>query len=458
MIDLGTLGGSTSYATAISDSGQIVGYSTTSTSSSSPTHAFLLKGSGPMSSADDLGVPSGYASSYATAISSNGVYIAGYANKTVTTSDGFQETVTEPFMYTNGQWIDLGNLGGILAEATGINDSGQAVGYSTTTPNSLGGGAQEDAFLYTSSQGIQDLNTQIESGSKWTLGTATAINDNGVIAGIGGGPDGHEDGFLLYPPTDGGGGGGGGGGGSSGGGGGSNNGGSNPVGGTNPGTPLPGSSPGGPGAGLFDTKTRLKAHPRPAVSGRPVTLTATVKVLGHTRGVPTGSVRFLDGTIVLGEAALGHGKANLVISSLPMQSNPIEVQYTGGPGFAPSNSGVVIEKIKSPHSKAKVIHAPIPITSTPSSSASGAVQGPDSGLGSPAGTASALVNATFLGLIAPDKGQASHTSDRSSGTHPRRVISVKIGSSSGVGGPREPAVKQARPAALKVPTHLIGTE
>jgi probable HAF family extracellular repeat protein len=345
LIDLGTLGGSTSYATAINDSGQIVGYSTTSTSSNSPTHAFLLKGSGPMSSADDLGLPPGYTSSYATAISPNGVFIAGYATKTVTTSSGVQENVTEPFLYANGQWIDLGNLGGNVAEATGINDSGQAVGYSTTSTNTLGG-LQTDAFLYTSSQGIQDLKTLIDSGSKWTLETATAINDNGVIAGIGGGPDGKTDGFLLYPP----------------------NGQSptptpttptptpitptpTPITPTPPPTPItptPPPGPGNPTPGSLRTRVQFTAHPRSAKVGQPVTLIATVKVLGHGRGIPTGSVEFLGGSAILDTIALSGGKATLRASSLPVGRDAIRVNYVGAGNFTSSTSGVVIVNIKMP--------------------------------------------------------------------------------------------------------------
>ncbi len=71
------MGGSSSEATGINDSGQIVGYSTTTTSFDSPTHAFLLN--------------------------------------------------------RGSQMKDLGTLGGTSSEATAINASGQIVGYSTTS-------------------------------------------------------------------------------------------------------------------------------------------------------------------------------------------------------------------------------------------------------------------------------------------------------------------------------------
>ena len=152
LIDLGTLGGSQSVATAINDATEIVGYSTTA-ASGSPTHAFLLKGTGPLTASDDLGVPQGYTSSYATAISSNGEFIAGYATKTFTASDGLTETATEPFVYSNGKWTDLGNLGGTDAVANGVDASGDVVGYAVIPRTGVIGGTVTVAFVYTSSEG-----------------------------------------------------------------------------------------------------------------------------------------------------------------------------------------------------------------------------------------------------------------------------------------------------------------
>ena len=369
LIDLGTLGGSESVATGINDAGQIVGDSTTGTDSNSPTHAFLLSGSGPLSSRDDLGVPPGYADSYATAINTTGE-VAGYATRTITLSDGNTETVTEPFLYNNGQWTDLGNLGGIDAAATGIDDSGAVVGYSTTNASPGLGLSSVHAFLYTASGGIQDLNNLIDAGSQWTLENATAINASGVIAGLGSGPDtGFYDGFLLYPPNT-----------------------PNPTPTptptspgptptptpTSPGptptptptsptsTPPPTPKPGGPSKGPFHTRTTLSARPRSLKLGRPVTVTATVRVLGRVRVIPTGSVGFLDGPTLLDEVPLGHGKATLTLSNLPVGRQAIRVQYAGAGDFLASESVVVIENVKAPRPKPKVTPSPSLPTSTPS--------------------------------------------------------------------------------------------
>jgi probable HAF family extracellular repeat protein len=141
MVDLGTLGGTSSYGEAINDIGQVTGYSS--------SHAFLytrMPGSG-------------------------------------------------------GVMHDLGTLGGDYSYAYGINNSGQVVGSSgndafvyTGTPGVDGKMIDLDVWL--------DANNPAE-GAKWTLGYATEVNNNGWITGGGlynDGPGGLSDGdraFLL---------------------------------------------------------------------------------------------------------------------------------------------------------------------------------------------------------------------------------------------------------------------
>ena len=75
---------------------------------------------------------------------------------------------------------DLGTLGGSSSLATGINDSGQVVGYSYISGDS--------AYHATIWNGITptDLNSFLsvsEVNAGWVLIAATGINDNGWVVG-----------------------------------------------------------------------------------------------------------------------------------------------------------------------------------------------------------------------------------------------------------------------------------
>ena len=166
--DLGTLGGSTSEATGINASGQIVGYSETATGSL--THAFLLNPGSPM---EDLGTLGG-SMSEATGINASG-QVVGYS----ATSTSPRSPV-DAFLWSPGTGMqDLGTLYGYVdCYATAINKSGVVAGYVTDE------GLPGYAFIYENGQ-MKDLNSLLPSNSGWVLETATAINDQGVVVGMG---------------------------------------------------------------------------------------------------------------------------------------------------------------------------------------------------------------------------------------------------------------------------------
>ncbi len=84
---------------------------------------------------------------------------------------------------------DLGTLAGASTSyANGINAGGVVVGVSNSR-----------AFIYRSGV-MTDLNSLITPGSGWTLQTANAISDTGVIVG-GGLFGGLPHGFMLVPVT-----------------------------------------------------------------------------------------------------------------------------------------------------------------------------------------------------------------------------------------------------------------
>src|SRR5437879_975813 len=86
---------------------------------------------------------------------------------------------------------DLGTLGGANSAASGINTSGQVVGYSEIPG---GGSFYYHAFLYTSGT-LFDLNVLGLPG--WLFNQALAINDSAQISGIATTTTGYGEAFVL---------------------------------------------------------------------------------------------------------------------------------------------------------------------------------------------------------------------------------------------------------------------
>ena len=162
MKSLGTLGGTNSVATSINEGGEITGSS--STPGNAATHAFLVR-DGTMIDIGTLGTSSeGFGINNATEVVGRSQLASG---------------ASHAFLYSGGMMADLGTLGGRNSEAAAINDFSQVVGASE-----VAGGSGTHAFLY--QHGVMtDLNTRLRPGSGWLLETATAINLEGEIAGVG---------------------------------------------------------------------------------------------------------------------------------------------------------------------------------------------------------------------------------------------------------------------------------
>lgn len=175
--DLGTpFGGTSSEASGINDSGQIIGFS----QATDRIHAFVYSNG----TFTDLGqLANAQGDTWALAINNAG-QIVGYA-------------VSHAFLYSGGTMIDLGFLSGFnISQANAINSVGDVVG------TSFGGESYGRAFLY--SQGtLQDLNDLVPPIAGYTLTDARAINTSGQIVcdgvntAAGGTPTTHS--FLLTP-------------------------------------------------------------------------------------------------------------------------------------------------------------------------------------------------------------------------------------------------------------------
>lgn len=162
--DLGTLGGTFSYAAGISNAGQVVGWS--ATASDAQVRATLWQGGVPR----DLGTLGG-ATSQACAISRENGYVAGYADTSAGEPHACVFRVSAAGAVLSR--LDLGTLGGGSSYAYGINSQGVAVGASNGRAFRSAGGT------------IVDLNTLLSPDSGWVLESARDINELGQIVGQG---------------------------------------------------------------------------------------------------------------------------------------------------------------------------------------------------------------------------------------------------------------------------------
>jgi len=122
--DLGTLGGTSSFARGINDSGQIIGDSTTARGD---THAFIFTPW--VGHLQDLGTLGGHFAR-AEGISNNGQVVG----QSSTAADDVAGTA-RAFLWVGGAIRALPSLPGALdSEATSVNDGGQAVGSSSSRP------------------------------------------------------------------------------------------------------------------------------------------------------------------------------------------------------------------------------------------------------------------------------------------------------------------------------------
>ena len=162
LTDLGTYGGSFSWAYDVADNGWVVGSATTARDAA--THAALWTDTGP----HDLGVLGG-SMSQAYAINNNRS-VVGWS----TTPSGERHGCFWQ-LSTSGNVLARADLGSLARSsfAYGLNDLGRIVGVSDGR-----------ATLWIDNH-IIDLNTTIPDGSGWRLDAATAIDAQGRICGWG---------------------------------------------------------------------------------------------------------------------------------------------------------------------------------------------------------------------------------------------------------------------------------
>jgi len=166
-----------SAATAINDSGQVVGISgicQNAVGAYSATHAVLWDDGRPT----DLGNIGGHGWNTPTFINKHR-QIVGFANTSGDVVNGKLALKFHAFIWTKERGMrDLGTLpGDAISEALGINEVGQVVGVSYGP-----GFSNPRAFLWQNDV-MTDLNSLVPAGSTLTLQVAGDINDRGEITG-----------------------------------------------------------------------------------------------------------------------------------------------------------------------------------------------------------------------------------------------------------------------------------
>jgi len=225
-IDLGSLGGGTTWATGINESGQVVGFSTISLGG--PYHAYFWQNDGlGMRDLGTLTPALSYATSQALGINDTGQVVgdsySGTSQAFTTGPQGVRMIDVSPAnvwspvatgINNNGQVVgvfndpkifpssyafimnsdgtgfrDLGTLGGAFSAANGINNAGQVTGNTYAA----GQGQAIHAFI-TDANGynMRDLGTL---GGNVSYGHA--INNIGQVAGTSSTPSGHLRAFLT---------------------------------------------------------------------------------------------------------------------------------------------------------------------------------------------------------------------------------------------------------------------
>jgi len=189
LVDIGTFGGPESELNGpglqiLNNRGVLVSDADTSTPHPHPDangspfvrHAFKWQNG----VRTDLGaLPGGFNSSSAIWISESGLIVGGSQNGVFDSQRGYLGSAA--VLWSNGQIVDMGNLGGIASMAVCVNSRGQAVGFADNgIPDPLpmwDTGTQTRAFLWQNGV-IQDLGTL---GGLQAM--ALFVNERGQVAG-----------------------------------------------------------------------------------------------------------------------------------------------------------------------------------------------------------------------------------------------------------------------------------
>jgi VCBS repeat-containing protein len=169
-----------------------------------------------------------------------------------------------------------------------------------------------------------------------------------------------------------------------------------------------------------NTFTFVFSSANPSVYGQRVTLVALVLPDTWDSGMPTGTVTFMDGGVVLGTGTLNAwGLATCTTTSLSVGSHSITVVYSGPADFNGSSSPVLTQKVNKAKTSVRVTSSANPSVSGQSVTFTATVVATEPGSGTPTGKVTFKDGSRILGTGTLDaSGQATYTtSSLSVGNH-----------------------------------------
>ncbi len=185
MLDLGTLGGTSSLVNGLNNQGQVIGQSNLP---GDKTHHPFLWHRGRLADLGTLGGDFGIA----TSLNDTGEVVGVASLPIPCPGCGLGPQVYHAFFWKQGVMTDLGTLDK-CSLGNHINSKGQIVGSSGLC------GIAKHAFMSEGGGPIVDLNSLVVPGSDLQLTGAVYNNDRGEIAGFGVLPSGDEHAYVLIP-------------------------------------------------------------------------------------------------------------------------------------------------------------------------------------------------------------------------------------------------------------------
>jgi hypothetical protein len=182
------------------------------------------------------------------------------------------------------------------------------------------------------------------------------------------------------------------------------------------------------------TKTTLASSANPSVSGQAITLTASVAFagLGTPSGTPTGTIKFMEGSTVLGTVTLNPSAVATLTITPTGGSHAYTAVYSGDSAFATSTSSPLTQQVNQANTSTTLSSSSNPAVVGASVTFTAKVAATSPGAGTPTGTVTFMDGNTVLGTATLTNGSATFaTSSLTQTSH--SITAVYSGDTSFIG-------------------------